>query len=151
MSWLVRVCVTQSLWDNVAWKSLCRSQQSFKKTLSVMFAQKIHDNENMWKNFCSACLPCEIYWVISGWDGYTIQHKQELWQEFTFIHTTLNRPSVVMLSQYIQLIFPEQNGCVVADDNFKCIFLNKSSVFWLKFHWNLFLRVQWTITQRWFR
>ena len=27
----------------------------------------------------------------------------------------------------------------------------KSFVFWLKFHWRLFLRVQWTINQRWFR
>ena len=27
----------------------------------------------------------------------------------------------------------------------------KSVVFWLKFHWNLFLRVQLTITQHWFR
>ena len=27
----------------------------------------------------------------------------------------------------------------------------KSFVFWLKFHWSLFLRVQFTITQHWFR
>ena len=27
----------------------------------------------------------------------------------------------------------------------------KSFVFWLEFHWNLFLRVQLTITQCWFR
>ena len=27
----------------------------------------------------------------------------------------------------------------------------KSSIFWLKFHWSLFLRVQLTISQHWFR
>ena len=37
-----------------------------------------------------------------------------------------------------------------ADDILKCIFW-KIYVFWLKFHWSLFLRVQLTIFQNWFR
>ena len=42
---------------------------------------------------------------------------------------------------------PGQNGHHFADDIFRCVFVNESFAFWLQFHWNLFLRVQWTITQ----
>ena len=37
------------------------------------------------------------------------------------------------------------------NDFFRCIFVNENFVFWLKCHWRLFLRVQLTITQHWFR
>ena len=43
-----------------------------------------------------------------------------------------------------------QNGRRFADDTFKCIFLNENE-FRLRFHWTLFLRVQLTIIQHWFR
>ena len=46
---------------------------------------------------------------------------------------------------------PEQNGRHFADDIFKRISLNEKIEFWLQFHWNLFLRVQLTIIQYWFR
>ena len=35
--------------------------------------------------------------------------------------------------------------------HFRCIFVNETCVFWLKFHWSLFLSVQLTRTQHWFR
>ena len=44
-----------------------------------------------------------------------------------------------------------QNGHHFADDIFRYIFVNESFVFWSRFHWTLFLRVQLTITQHWFR
>ena len=37
------------------------------------------------------------------------------------------------------------------DDNFGCIFVSEKFVFILKFHRSLFLRVQLTVTQYWFR
>ena len=48
---------------------------------------------------------------------------------------------------------PGQNGCCFADDTFRSDAFSwmESSVFWLKFHWSLFLRVQLAITQYWFR
>ena len=46
---------------------------------------------------------------------------------------------------------PRQNGRHFADDIFKCIFLYEMYEFRLKFHWSLFLRVQLTIFQHWFR
>ena len=46
---------------------------------------------------------------------------------------------------------PRQNGRHFADDIFKCIFLTKMFEFQLKFHSSLFLRVQLTIFQHWFR
>ena len=44
---------------------------------------------------------------------------------------------------------PRQNGRRF--DIFKCIFLNEKFDFRFKFHWSLFLRVQLTIFQHWFR
>ena len=46
---------------------------------------------------------------------------------------------------------PGQNGRLFTDDTFRCISGMKSFVFWLKFHWSLFLSVQLTITQHWLR
>ena len=46
---------------------------------------------------------------------------------------------------------PGQNGRHFADDIFKCTFMNENFVFWFEFHWSLFLRVQLTISQHWFR
>ena len=48
---------------------------------------------------------------------------------------------------------PRQNRRHFADDVFKCNFLNekKTLEFRFKFHWRLFLKVQLTIFQHWFR
>ena len=57
-------------------------------------------------------------------------------------------------SDYLIIITlrPRQNGRHFADDIFKRIFLNKKLYkLRLRFHWNLFLRVQLTIFQHWFR
>ena len=40
-----------------------------------------------------------------------------------------------------------KNGCHFADDILKCILANENFVFWVKFHWSLFLVVQLTIIQ----
>ena len=37
-----------------------------------------------------------------------------------------------------------------SDEIFWWIFMNENFLFWLKFHWNLFVRVQLTISQHWF-
>ena len=42
-------------------------------------------------------------------------------------------------------------GRQFADDIFKCIFLNETYEFRLRFHWILFLRVELIIYQHWFR
>ena len=44
-----------------------------------------------------------------------------------------------------------QNGRHFPDEILKCIFMNEKCLFWFKFHWNLFLRVQLTIFHHWFR
>ena len=46
---------------------------------------------------------------------------------------------------------PQQNGRHVADDIFRYIFVNEKFFILIKIHWNLFLRVQLTITQQGFR
>ena len=45
----------------------------------------------------------------------------------------------------------DEMAAISQNDIFKCIFLNKKFVFWFEFHWSLFLWVQLTITQHWFR
>ena len=46
-----------------------------------------------------------------------------------------------------------QNGHHLADNIFKCVFLNNNCciLFWFRFHWNLFLKVQFKINQDGFR
>ena len=44
-----------------------------------------------------------------------------------------------------------QNGHRFAGDIFRRIFVNDNFVFWLKFHWSLFVSVHLTILQHWFR
>ena len=46
---------------------------------------------------------------------------------------------------------PRQNCRHTADDIFKCIFLMIMYAFRLRFHWNLFLSFELTISQHWFR
>ena len=43
-----------------------------------------------------------------------------------------------------------QNGRHFTNDDLRWIYMSKFFVFWLKFHWSLFLRVQLTLTQQWF-
>ena len=40
---------------------------------------------------------------------------------------------------------------ILADDNFKCIFLDENDKIRFEFHWNVFPLVQLTISQHWFR
>ena len=56
-----------------------------------------------------------------------------------------------LLMSYIKLISPGQNGLRFADAFSRCIFVHENVVFWLKFHWSSFLRVQLTIPQHWHR
>ena len=46
---------------------------------------------------------------------------------------------------------PGWNGCHFTDDIFRCIFVNEKFCILIKFHWILFLRVQLTLRQHWFR
>ena len=46
---------------------------------------------------------------------------------------------------------PGQNGRHFTNVFIRCIFVNENLVFWLKFHWSLFVMFQLTITQHWFR
>ena len=59
--------------------------------------------------------------------------------------------TTVLRACWASLISPWHNGRQIADDIFKWKFWMKSFVFWFEFHWSLFLRVQLTIIQHWFR
>ena len=53
--------------------------------------------------------------------------------------------------QWVNTLRPRQNGRHFTDDVFKCIFLNGNLWISIKFQLGLFLRVQFTIFQHWFR
>ena len=57
----------------------------------------------------------------------------------------------ISLKAYVNTLRPRRNRRHFADDIFKFIFLHEMHEFWLKFHWSVFLRVQFTIFQHWFR
>ena len=50
----------------------------------------------------------------------------------------------------LKLTSLDKMAAILADDNFECIFLNENNRFQFEFHW-MFLTVQLTITQHWFR
>ena len=56
-----------------------------------------------------------------------------------------------MADYCLNTLRPRRDGRHFADDILKCIFIMKMFEFRLKFHWSLFLRVQLTIFQHWFR
>ena len=85
-------------------------------------------------------------------------------------HSLLNVPTPQyahalwsMASQSIQITYseaptsvintlrPRQNGRHFADDTSNSIFVNENVSISIEFHWSLFLRVQLTIFQHWFR
>ena len=64
---------------------------------------------------------------------------------------TLPPVEPAIFSSTLNTLRVRQNGCHFTDDIFKCIFLNENVWIPIKFHWNLFLRVQLTIFQYWLR
>ena len=63
--------------------------------------------------------------------------------------------SLICNMTFIQSLFnslrPRQNGCHFADDIVKCIFMKEKCCILIQIHWNLFLMVQSTKSQHWFR
>ena len=81
-----------------------------------------------WNHFIfTSNRPCGITWWLPCWD-MRVDHTDHL--------THLPLDKMVAISQ------------TIFSDAFSW---KKSFVFWWKFHWSLFLRVQLTITQHWFR
>ena len=60
------------------------------------------------------------------------------------------RHTTVLSRRQLNTMRPRRNRGHLADDIFKCIFLNKNVLYWLEIHWDLIPRVQLTIFQRWF-
>ena len=117
---------------------------------------------------------------VSRWTGGIrslgpVKYIQPIWHLFflsqflsSFIYPMLLPPSIrflevctdhcsmivmhcINLQAFVNSSPPGQNGCHFAADIFKCIFMNEKNVFWSKFHWIMFYRVQLIITQHWFR
>ena len=62
--------------------------------------------------------------------------ETESWQSLTPLP---DNPYHKCTKCLLNILRPEQNGCQFTDEIFKCVFLKKRLVFWLRFHWSLFL------------
>ena len=115
---------------------------------------------------CALWVHCGIWdWFIVGLEQQAMvssriivfYNKQNSWIQQKKAGTwscTKEKNSFIYIYIYIypyNILRPRPNGRHFADDIFKYIFLNEN--FWIpvKFHWNLFLRVQLTSFQHWFR
>ena len=74
----------------------------------------------------------------------TSQCLSQCWQISPMVYNFI-RP------QWVITLRLRQKGHHFPDNIFKCIFLNKKAWISMKYHWYLFLRVQITIFQHWFR
>ena len=77
-----------------------------------------------------------------------------VWKELNLSSCRFGAPSYrvwLLTSCYSTHLSRDKMAAIVADCNFKCIFLMKMFEFLLILHCSMFLRVQLTITQHWFR
>ena len=91
--------------------------------------------------------------ALSQWEKALLCNASSHWPS---PYPGFSRNDVMLTSQHVTQyqplhplthLPPGQNGRHFADDIFRCIFVNEMFLFWLKFHWSLFLWVQLTITQ----
>ena len=80
--------------------------------------------------------PC----LLDQWANIPVERLQRL------VASMLRRLAVIIRARGLNTLRPRQNGRHFPDDIFKCIYLNE-----LRFEWSLFLMVQLTISQHWFR
>ena len=85
------------------------------------------------------------YMVIDNFPPMSYSHQARV----TVCIHTVDMPTMTSW-KLINSSPPGQNGGHFADDTFRRIFM-KSFIFWLKFHWSLFVSVQLTLPQHWFR
>ena len=65
--------------------------------------------------------------------------------------TSYNEASVLWTNYNLTHLFLDKMAAIFTDDIFRRIFVNEKFCILLKFHRSLFLRVQLTLTQHWFR
>ena len=106
------------------------------------------------------CYPGEIqtnkqwtsHTLFSWWSMSCHSRQVRYWQrsvECMLIEVALSWLRFAIL--FTELLNSSPPEKMAADDNFRGIFVNEQCCFWLKSHWSLFLGVQLTITQHWFR
>ena len=96
-------------------------------------------------------------------DLYQISYLPLTYARQLFIHVT-HKPlfacdenivcemaAILSRGEWINSSHPGQNGRYFADDILICIFVNERVFYRIKFHWSMFLRVQLSIAQYWFR
>ena len=108
-------------------------------------------------DMCMRCVDYDKYNIISHtyWDYahaiYVLYYELIIISHISHIsHLLVHHIYLPAWHQAVNTLRLRQNGRHLADDIFKCIFLNEMFEIRLKLHWNLFPWFQWTIFQHWF-
>ena len=84
----------------------------------------------------------------SSLNGWWVIARTSSWLTDTQTHThagndNTRRPKLASGKNYeFNSSPPGHNGHHFADNDCRCIFMNENCAFWLKFHWQLFLEIQ---------
>ena len=95
------------------------------------------------------CVPIENSVYFGDGDG--VNSNSDSSYIFVFLANDLCCYNPTMNKSYLNSSPPGQNGCHFADNILKCIFMNEKFCNLIRFFLGLFLRVQMTISQHWFR
>ena len=106
-------------------------------------------------NWCTCSRQCDLWHNFQVYSGTCIM-KHQVVSPVTVVHYSSMFSSIfifhnLVINVSINTLRPRQNGRHFADDIFKCIFLNENVWIPIKISLSLFLRVQLTISQHWFR
>ena len=147
----------KSNWISCIWlPALYNTEYLNDRGIALFMQENVYDCILLFIFWWNTCILLLIIWCIfdmANWRYFTDlwggRWKDQYCHDCHWIFENLPSCRWQMLS--CNSSFTGQNGCHFADNVFKCIFLNEKFVFWLILHWSLFLRVQLTITQHWFK
>ena len=117
---------------------------NYNQSLSESLCMILKTVQMWWLFICENLIIFSFFFQVS----FMIQMRQ--WHQAGWMFTW-HRDKLYSSHFHLTQWGQEKNGCHFADNIFKVIFHLKIVEFWLKFHWNIFLRAQLTIIQHWVR
>ena len=134
---MLALCLLMTLYHSVLPIPIASSQELLRPIHISSWSSVL-----IYANRCHTILYQGCFYVKNLVDGSVIAQ---------FLSCSCNLLGSVRENWLVNTLRPRQNGRHSADDIFKCIFLNENVWIPIKIHWNLFLRVELTIFQHWFR